>query len=346
MGCRSVKTILIGIDSGGTRTNVLIRKGDERHSYELTEALSGSLVPSEYSRTLRHILAPAENYLRFSEAGTAVSVFISAAGFAPSVREDFLEALNDVVPQMLDGRISVIGIANDAPTLLFGHAADGIVIAGTGSSVLVRSKDGQLYQVGGHEWVASDYGAGFWIGLRAIRRAYRDHEENVRSVLLQRLIHEYGVRPDDSRRLIAKLRDLAIADENMKPEISRFAAEVCSAAERGDGPAQDIVKSEAEDLADVVAGALRRRFTHDEMGDGVNLVQCGGLLSNEFYRHAFESQVEMRLRSGSDHPATISWRHVTTGTEAALNMASDLASAHQDLAAVDNAFRPLVVRFN
>ena len=51
----------------------------------------------------------------------------------------------------------------------------------------------------------SDYGGGFWIGLKAIRQAYRDYESGVDSVLLQRLRQVYGIRPDDHHGLIAKL---------------------------------------------------------------------------------------------------------------------------------------------
>lgn len=341
--------VFIGVDSGGTRTNVLISDSDsaEDHSYEVAESLSGSLSPSEYVRTLRQILAPAEAHLQLGGSSAHnIVIFISAAGFAPSVREDFLDTLNDVIPAMMEGAVSAVGVANDAPSLLLGHEADGVIIAGTGSSVLVRSRDEKFYQIGGHEWVVSDYGSGFWIGLRAIRRAYRDHEEDVKSVLLQRLTQVYGLRPEDERRLIAKLRDLAIADENMKPEIARFASAVCSAAERGDQPAQDIVKAEAEDLADVLAGALRRRFSHDELAVGLHLIQCGGLLSNEFYRVAFESQVEMRLRSGFDHPAHLSWARMNTGTAAAVNLARALDDDEHDLMRVETGFRPLIVRFD
>lgn len=336
---------LIGVDSGGTRTNVLVRVGEQSQMYEVSESLSGSLSPTEYPRTLRHMLAPADSYLRQVEHDGPVAVFVSAAGFTPAFREDFLDAVNSVVPHMLQGKVESAGVANDAPSLLFGHSAAGIVIAGTGSNVLLQAPDGQLSQFGGHEWVASDYGSGFWIGLRAIRRAYRDHEANVLTVLRQRLMEEYGIRSGDDRRLIAKLRDLAIADRSMKPEIARFAAAVCAAAERGDAPSQDIVKAEAEDLADVLAEGLRRTFGRDELGRGIKIVECGSLLGNEFYRSAFEAQVEMRLRSGSDHHASIQWTHVVTGTEAAVNLARGLADSSWSFTEIPAPFRPLVVHF-
>jgi N-acetylglucosamine kinase-like BadF-type ATPase len=344
--------IYIGIDTGGTRTNVDILDPAGMlppHTYEVPTALSGSITPVEYVRILKRILAGAETY--WSTAGgqaadRSVYMFISAAGYAPSVKDYFVDALNEVLPKALNGSISATGVANDAACLLLGHDADVIVIAGTGSSVLVRSKDGTLHQIGGHEWVVSDYGSGFWIGLRAIRRAYRDHEDEVDSVLLQRLIQLFGIRSSDTRRLVGKLRDLSIADENMKPEVARFAAAVCAAAGRGDNDAQNIVKGEAEDLADVTASAIRRYFSQDQLATGLKLVQSGGLLTDEFYRNAFESQIQMRLRTGAATPTPLAWKRVATGVSACLNLAERIAEGDQELVQLDPAFRPLVMRFH
>jgi N-acetylglucosamine kinase-like BadF-type ATPase len=209
----------------------------------------------------------------------------------------------------------------------------------------VKSEDGHLHQAGGHEWVACDYGSGFWIGLKAIRAAYRDYEAGTDSVLLQRLRQVYGIRPDDNRGLIAKLRDLAVADPNMKKEIARFAASVCDAAERGDVPAQNIVKEEAEDLADVTAGLLRRQFTASELTQGVGLVECGSLLGNTLYRTSFEAQIELRLRSGIEQRAAIAWQRVTTGGAACIRLARDLAEPGAiELLRSEVAFRPSIVR--
>ena len=117
----------------------------------------------------------------------------------------------------------------------------------TGSTAIVRSKAGELVQEGGHPWVAWLDGSGFWIGLNAIRSAYRDFASDTDSVLLQRFRQVYGLRIDDGRAFIAKLRDLAIADPNMKKEIARLAASVCDAAVKGDPAAEDIVKKHSED---------------------------------------------------------------------------------------------------
>lgn len=344
--------IFVGVDSGGTRTNVHIAEIPEDESaaartssYEVSEALSGALASNLIPMTLRKIFAPLETRIgALATTRLPVYVWICAAGFSPWSRDSYLVALNELAPTILGGRIGCVGVGNDAVSLLLGSRADGIIIAGTGSSVIVRSRDGHLYQAGGHEWVACDSGSGFWIGLRAIREAYRDFENGHESVLLQRLRQAYDIKSEDDRGLIEKLRDLAIGDKDLKREIASFAAAVCAAAERGDESAQDIVKLEAEDLADVTAGSLRRRFQRSELTSRLRMVQCGSLLGNAFYRTAFETQLGMRLMAGSEGQADFDWHRVITGGDSAVRLAQDLALDAEAHLRLDAAFRPAILR--
>ncbi len=251
-------------------------------------------------------------------------------------------SIQDIGSQLSDVSLKTVGAANDAVTLLLGSRADGIVIAGTGTSVVMRDRDGALHQSGGHEWVACDDGSGFWIGLRAIRRAYRDLENGLDSVLLHRMCDVYNIRHDDTQALIERIRELAVGHKNTKRDIAKFAASVCDAAERGDVAAQDIVKSQAEDLADVTAGALRRRFTRQEQEDGLKIVQCGSLLSNAFYRGTFEAHLHIRLLSNDQKPTELHWERIVTGDRPALSLARELANGADALGRLDPSFRPAI----
>lgn len=342
--------IFVGVDSGGTRTNVQIDFCPEDHTsisttnYERSESLSGALPNHLIPVTLRKILAPLERQLSSRNTDSLpVYVWVSAAGFTPWTRDNYLRALNELAPNVAGGRIRCAGAANDAVSLLLGSEADAIIIAGTGSSVIVRSRDGCLYQAGGHEWVASDSGSGFWIGLRGIREAFRDFENGHESVLLQRMRQNYDIKPSDDRGVVEKMRELAIGDENMKKEISSFTTAICAAAERGDESAQNIVKMEAEDLADITAGSLRRRFESVELEGGLRVVQCGSLLANQFYRTAFEAQVAMRLLV-SNHEAQFQWNRVITAEEAAVKLARGLAANADQHLGLDLAYRPAVLQ--
>jgi N-acetylglucosamine kinase-like BadF-type ATPase len=342
--------VFVGIDSGGTRTNVQVSEWTEdaaphETSYEVSDTLSGALPDDLIPKTVRSILAPLEmREDTTTSRSLPIHVWISAAGFTEWTRDHYVAALNELAPDLLGARIKSVGIANDAVSLLLGLRADGIVIAGTGSNVIVRGPTGDLRQSGGHEWVASDCGSGFWIGLRAIREAYRDMENGSHSVLLQRMRELYGLRPGDDRGLIHKLRDLAVGDENIKKEVARFAATVCDASERGDKAAQNVVKSEAEDLADVTAGALRRTIPREQLEGGIRMVQCGSLIGNPFYRTSFETHLEMRLLSGAGQTAQLDWQRVITGGESAVRLANDLVIDPEQYMDMDSAFRPAVLQ--
>lgn len=345
-----MNAVLIGVDSGGTRTNVNVqveRDGSRKvQHYEVADCLSGTLQPELIGTYLNKIFAPLPSALDNLQGNDLpLYVWLSAAGFAHWTRNDFMQALHSQMPRVARGRVIAVGAGNDAVSLLLGLRGDGVVVAGTGSSVLVRSGADDLYQVGGHEWVACDSGSGFWIGIRAIRQAFRDFEADFDSVLLQRFRQLYNIRKGEPRGMIDKLRLMSVGDSDMKKEIARFAASVCGAAERGDLAAQNIVKAEAEELADAAAGAMRRRFAVEELREGIEIIQCGSVLMNEFYRSSFESQVEMRLRSGIDQRANLNWKRVLTGEAAAVTLAGDLRDGGTGYLAVALDFRPVVVRF-
>ncbi|MDR1422300.1 MAG: hypothetical protein LBI64_05480 [Coriobacteriales bacterium] len=340
----------IAVDSGGTRSHVkLTLQGDDVNDIQLFEVpstISGILPGSQYGQVLRDMLRPVEKYwIEHDPQDTDTYLFIGAAGYANSTRELFQDVLFDVLPTMLAGTIVTAGAVNDAVGLLLGYESDGAIIVGTGSNILVRSSDAKIYQVGGQDWVADDNGAGFWIGLRAIRKVSRAHAMGEQSVLLSRFEETYGITPDKERELFARFRSLAVADRNMKAGIARFAASVCAAAESGDAEAQDIVKLEAEDLADSAAIAIRRRFSKTEVSGGLRFVQCGNVLKNEFFRASFEAQLNMRLRSGDGEAANIEWLSVRDGIEGYDLLAKRLTGPVDDLLRIDLMYRPVILHF-
>lgn len=336
----------IAVDSGGTRSSVMISVDDSPTDcarYETSEVMAGTTPPELYPQTLRRILARAKRHLDDHGEYERVFLFMGAAGFAPVTRENFCDTFEDVLPGLFEDRIAVSGAANDGTTLLMGHRADAVVIAGTGSTVMIHDDKNVIHIAGGHDWVGCDYGSGFWIGLRGIRQASRDFEDGSTTDVLERFREVYSVRSNDPRAFISKLRELAMADALMKGEIARFAAAVCQAAGRGDVQSQDIIKAEAEDLADVAASAVRRRLGMEKLSTGISFVQCGGLMGNEFYRDIFEKQVIRRLMNEDGKSSLIGWKRVDTGAQSVMNLALRLRDDIDSLTRVDRHHMPLIV---
>lgn len=341
----------IAVDSGGTRTTVTLsveRDGEEpeRRTREVYESLSGYLKPTEYVSVLRRIISPAEALWHDTnvEAGS-VHVFISAAGFSAASRSQVLDAVKEVIPDTFGGAVTSIGVANDAVSLLLGHDAEAVVVAGTGSSVLVRRTDGTIFQSGGEEWVANDYGAGFWIGLDAIRAVARAFEAGQETPLLHRFCNEYHVEIDDPDAIIGRFRTLAVADNDMKADIAKFSSAVCSAAQKGDDEAQRIVKAQAEDLARSLVVALRRRLATDQLEDGLSIVQCGSVFESPFYRSSFEAMVSISLYGTTDTADLIHWEPVGDGREAASRLAHTVHHDPDTLLNVHPRYQPLILAF-
>ena len=207
--------VYIGLDSGGTRTNVsILIAGSEQvlRNYQSAEVIAGTTPPKLYPQQLRLMLARAEGYIADARVTDAkIYLFLGAAGFAHSTRERLAEAFEEVLPAAFEGRLAVAGAANDGTSLLMGYGADAIVIAGTGSTVMVQDSDRKIHIAGGHDWVGSDHGSGFWIGLRGIRQASRDFESGAQTDLLDLFRETYSISGEDSRRFITKLRELAFS---------------------------------------------------------------------------------------------------------------------------------------
>jgi N-acetylglucosamine kinase-like BadF-type ATPase len=223
-------TTYVGIDAGGSHTGACV----SAHGEELL--LHGpSLNPASMGST-GEIQAWTELFARIVALAPSTSIvgWVGAAG----VTGPTLAAATDVLRQAA-GATGVRGrlaLANDLVPLvlgppLWGHGV--VVAAGTGSSVLGRHRSGRTARVGGYEYLLSDEGGGFDIGLRGLRAAARAHD---------------GRGP--ATELVASARRAPFP----KPAVARFARQVCEAWVAGDGVAGAIVEGAIDEL---VASAAR-----------------------------------------------------------------------------------------
>lgn len=345
-------TAYIILDSGGSRTTGSVDidgDGVLDRGFQIPDVISGVTPRNQYANTLRKIFSRAESAYEEAKESRGIEitdayVFIASAGFSGSTRQAFLDTLDEVTPDYFEGKVRAAGAINDGTALLIGNDADAAIIAGTGSTVMLRDQDGSIQISGGHDWVGCDYGSGFWIGLQGIRQAGRDFENRRRSsTLLERFQEEYTNRSTDPEKFIAALGELAIADLEMKGKVARFAEAVCKAARSGDEDAQDIVKAEAEDLANITAGAVRRNLAH-KIGSGIHIALGGSVIGNEFYRRIFEEHVRTRLTS--DSTPHIEWQLVDNSLTSIYLLARRLEDDPDFIRSVKpNEFKPVVAYF-
>ena len=143
---------------------------------------------------------------------------------------------------------------HDSEIALFGaHAGEpGIAaIAGTGSVVVARARDGSEVRVGGHGYLFGDDGSAFGIARDALRAALVDADARRTVGLLAALERHFGCAAAECAR---RFYDGAIA----RSEIAAFAPTLLARAQSGDRGARMLVRAHASALATQIRTAARR----------------------------------------------------------------------------------------
>ena len=155
----------LGIDGGGSKTTFLL--------------------VDEYYHEVCHIQSGPSNWLSVGAdaAKEAITQGISClterpnivcGGFAGAARADSATFYKEVLQSLIPGaEIIVESDAFIASIGAIGIDPGILLIAGTGSIVIGRNKDCNMFRVGGWGPYFGDEGSGFWIGREAVRAALR-----------------------------------------------------------------------------------------------------------------------------------------------------------------------------
>jgi glucosamine kinase len=178
-------------------------------------------------------------------AQVALGLGLSGAEVAPW-RAQFLAA---------DPGYAHCALASDATALLLGAHAGGagvIVIGGTGSVGMQRTRDGTVHKVGGWGFGLGDEGSGAWLGQQAVQHLTRVMDGRAApAALAAALQREVGSHP---AQVIAWCRDSAHGQEAH----GRLAQLVFCAAEQGDAAAEALLQRASQELAALVRALDRQ----------------------------------------------------------------------------------------
>lgn len=254
----------IGIDAGGTKTDICICDADGNiAARDISEGMNAARSGPEacaqhFARRLRGLGICGARSLYAGVAGAGAPE--TAAALAAALRRE------------LPG-IERIAAASDAFNALNGEVglSDGIaLIAGTGSSAFIRM-NGAARQVGGRGYLIDDAGSGYWTGRACLNAAYRSLDGRGPATAL----------------LGAAEKRLGMPLADGIPEIYRggaafvasFAPLVFEQAEKGDATAVSI----AEACADELCLHLKACLGVCDSPPGV-CVASGGMFRSEFLR--------------------------------------------------------------
>ncbi len=266
--------VWVGVDGGGTRSRAvaLDDRGDVAGRAAggpgRVDAADPEAVVPELVQVAR-AAAPPDSEI----AGACFA--LAGAGRGPE-RERVAAALRAASVAPI---VQVVGDVDAALHDAFGRGPGILLVAGTGSIAVGRSRDGRRVRAGGWGMRAGDEGSGWWIGVEAVRSVLRAHDgrDGPTALIAPVLAH---ARVNSPEGLVAWIETAA------KGEVAGLAPAVLAAAEPGDvvvdrsahadAAAAAILDRAADALVELVAAVRRRLPAEDPATASVALT--GGLL--------------------------------------------------------------------
>lgn len=274
---------LIGIDSGASKSEVVLQHEGQEYTRVFPEGINYQRLGMD--ETVRRLARVVQNFRDQLPDGSSPRICIGLAGADDEedrrlIGETFLVELQRTeLGRRIRPAVEVVQDSVAALEAAFPKEGGVVVIVGTGSIVIGRTSDGELYRTGGWGYLLGDEGSGHALGLAALRHVARELDGDrltpfgeavlatvectTRSELIHRVYRESGV-------------------------VQTVAPEVIKWADAGSADAEGIVGRAASGLARsfkalVVRcdGKVPKRF-----------VLAGGLSASESYRSRICSAID------------------------------------------------------
>ncbi|SEF67481.1 BadF-type ATPase [Actinacidiphila yanglinensis] len=253
------------VDAGGSGTTVMIDGGERWRCGSVNPASVGPAAAEEQLASLFSELAerlgprPAFGWLATAtvDAGAPEPELSRLAGAATAAGlAGTLVISRDIVPLLAARPLRGRGVA---------------VVCGTGSGFLAGDGAAAPVSVGGCEYLGSDEGSAFDIGLTGLRAAVRGADGRGRPTLLaEALTGRHGV----SGGTVAELSRALAARSFPKAAVAALAPEVCRCWLDGDPVAAEVI---GRAIGELVAGARAARDRAGLAGGTWSAVLSGGV---------------------------------------------------------------------
>lgn len=261
---------IIGVDSGGTKTEAVIYDLDGNECQKITTGFGNMLV--DYENGLENIKLAIKKILAEQNPDNCQLLVLGLAGIDSG-------GLRKVLTEELAVFQVPIVLLNDAQLAHYAllQGEEGIlVIAGTGSVCFGKSQD-EWYRVGGWGHLFGDEGSGYYIGKLAIQQALAEFDlDQEPGILTQRLYTHFEVTT-----VLELIKVVYKLTKDQLAEIAQLVAEIAQV----DPVAAEMLSKSGKALAKEVEKTVRKmRLDYQAVSISLN----GSVIEkNELVRQAF-----------------------------------------------------------
>ena len=257
----------LGIDAGGTKTDYVL--ADETR--ELARVRSGTIKRMRTdSETATANLDSALAELTAISGVPLHSIARTCIGTAGETVPLVTDFLRQSITARISGELILMGDVEIALDAAFRGGPGVLVLAGTGSNVAGRTKNGTLTTAGGWGPALADQGSGHRIGHQALRAAFLAKDEDQPTALLDAILEFWNLPSIDLL--------IEFANSRPSPDFSSLTQLVLKLANSGDAVASAVLKSEGEDLALLVRLVVRRLQAADGYGELPSVAFAGSIM--------------------------------------------------------------------
>ncbi len=231
---------LYAVDAGGSTTSVAAFDGIRWTGPSVNPSSVG---PEKSARHLRNVLDDIRRHADRSGRGAKPAIWLASASLSPRSPGHEVRRIGGMAREA--GLSGELVVSNDVTPLVLTPSADigrVVTVCGTGSGFVASDGHRPPAQIGGCEYLGSDEGSAFDLGLRGLRAAVRGLDGRAPFTTLTGLLEAEAEAP---------MRDLAralAAEPFPKTCVAALAPIVMRAWLGGDTVATDLVRSAISEL--------------------------------------------------------------------------------------------------
>ena len=275
----------LAVDAGGTKTEFLLAEEDRELGRAVTGTIKRVNADAETTdRNLRAALAELEQTtgVRISQVARTC---VGTSGNTVPLVTDWLRA---GFAKHVAGPLVLVGDVEIALDAGFFGGRGVLALSGTGSNTAARAGNGEIMTAGGWGPILADQGAGHWIGIEGLRRAFLARDEGRPSGLLDAALRFWNLPGIEAL--------IEFANTQLPARYgSQFAREVVSLADAGDAVAQEILEQGGRDLAYLVGLLIERMRRIEKKEFAVPQVAFAGSILTHVGR--IRASIESALRT-------------------------------------------------